>query len=129
MTTQPDGGPMDTQPPLTDAADAPGVREMISRLVDDTAGYARAEMNYLKAELGDRSSHIGPALGLFGAAIALALALLVALIVGLTIWLGEAIGLGWSILIVTFLGAIGVWLLAIIGSAHIKRAFRPWEKP
>ena|GEM_PF-1882853 len=120
---------MDTPPSPSDAADAPSVRETIRRLADDTAGYARAEMAYLKAELGDRSSHIGPAIGLFGGAIALALALIVALIVGLMIWLGSAIGLGWSILIITLLCAAGIWLLVKIGAAHIKRAFRPWEKP
>lgn len=116
-------------PSPADEAEAPGVRETISRLVDDTVDYARAEMTYLKAELGDRSSHIGPAMGLFGAAVALALALVVALIVGLMIWLGSAIGLGWSILVITLVCAAGIWLLAKIGAAHMKRAFRPWEKP
>lgn len=120
---------MEMPPSPTDEADAPGVRETITRLVDDTMGYARAEMAYLKADLGDRSSHIGPAIALFGAAIALALALVVALIVGLMFLLGSVIGLGWSILVIAILCAAVIWLLAMVGSAHIKRAFRPWEKP
>lgn len=119
---------MDAKPPPTDV-DGPSVRDLISQLVADTKAYARAEMGYLRAELGDRTSHLGPAVGFMAAAGILAFALVVAIVVGLMIWIGQAIGLGWSILIVSSGFGLLAYLLVRLGLSHLNQVTRPWEKP
>jgi hypothetical protein len=119
---------MDAEPPPTDV-DGPSVRDLIGQLLADTKDYARAEMGYLRAELGDRTSHLGPAVGLMVAAGVLVFAVIVAIVVGLMIWIGEVIGLGWSILIVTFGFSILAYGLVRLGLRHLNEVTRPWEKP
>ena len=119
---------MDTEPPPTDF-DGPSVRALISQLIADTKDYARAEMEFVRAEVGDRSSHIGPAAGLIVGAALLLFAALVAALVGLTFWIGIAIGLGWGILIVTTVVALLAYVLVRIGQGHLRQITRPWEKP
>lgn len=119
---------MDASPPPTDF-DGPSVRALISQLIADTKAYARAEMEFVRAEVGDRSSHLGPAIGLMAAAALLLFAALVAALVGLTFWIGLAIGLGWGILIVTSVVAILAYVLVRAGQRHLQQVTRPWEKP
>lgn len=119
---------MDAEPPPRDA-DSPSVRDLIGQLVADTKAYARAEMNYVREELGDRKSHLGPAIGFMAVAGILAFALVVAIVVGLMIWIGQAIGMGWSILIVSAGFGLLAYLLVRLSLSHLNQVTRPWEKP
>lgn len=119
---------MDAEPPPTDF-DGPSVRALINQLIADTKDYARAEMEFVRAEVGDRSSHLGPAIGLMVGAALLLFAALVAALVGLTFWIGLAIGLGWGILIVTVIVCLGAYVLVRVGQRHLHEVTRPWEKP
>lgn len=109
--------------------DGPSVRVLIGQLVDDTKAYARAEMQFVRAEVGDRASHIGPAIGLLAGAFVILFAGLVAAIVGLTVWLGMLIGLGWSVLIVSASIAVIAFVMARVAARHVSLLTRPWEKP
>lgn len=119
---------MDAEPPPTDF-DGPSVRDLLNQLIADTKDYARAEMDYLRAELGDRRSHLGPAIGLMVGAAVLLFAVLIALVLGLMIWIGLAIGMGWSILIVTVGFSLVAMAIARLGKRHLSQVTRPWEKP
>lgn len=119
---------MDAEPPPTDF-DGPSVRALINQLIADTKDYARAEMEFVRAEVGDRTSHIGPAIGLMAGAAVLLFAALIAALVGVTFWIGLAIGLGWAILIVTTVVAVLAYVLVRIGQRHLQQVTRPWEKP
>lgn len=119
---------MDAEQPPTDF-DGPSVRDLIGQLVADTIDYARAEMNYLRAELGDRTSHLGPAIGLMAGAAVLVFAVIIAVVVGLMIWIGLAIGMGWSILVVSVGFSLLAFILVRIGQKHLEHVTRPWEKP
>jgi Putative Actinobacterial Holin-X, holin superfamily III len=119
---------MDAEPPPTDF-DGPSVRALINQLIADTRDYARAEMEFVRAEVGDRTSHIGPAVGLMAGAAVLLFAALIAALVGITFWIGLAIGLGWAILIVTITVAVIAYGLVRVGQRHLQQVTRPWEKP
>ncbi len=119
---------MDAPPPPPDV-DGPSVRDLIGQLVADTKDYARAEMDYLRAELGDRTSHLGPAVGAMVGAAILVFAIIIAVIIGLMIWLGQAIGMGWSILIVSAGFSLLAYALVRLGLRHLHQVTRPWEKP
>lgn len=119
---------MDAEPPPTNV-DGPSVRDLIGQLVADTKDYARAEMDYLRAELGDRTSHLGPAVGLMAVAVVLLFAVIIAVVVGLMIWIGQAIGMGWSILIVSAGFGLLAYVLVRLGLRHLDQVTRPWEKP
>ncbi len=119
---------MEAEPPPTDF-DGPSVRALIGQLISDTKDYARAEMEFVRAEVGDRSSHIGPAIGLMAAAAVMLFGALVAALVGITFWIGQSIGLGWAILIVTCLVALLAYALVRAGQRHLQQVTRPWEKP
>ena len=119
---------MDAEPPPTDF-DGPSVRALINQLIADTKDYARAEMEFVRAEVGDRTSHIGPAIGLMAGAAVLLFAALIAALVGVTFWIGLAIGLGWAILIVTTVVVLLAYVLVRIGQRHLQQVTRPWEKP
>ena len=115
------------QPPVD--THEPSIRHLVTQLIEDTAGYARAEVEFFRAELGDRGRHLAPAIYLcIGAAIA-GFALIISVLVVATLWLGLAIGFGWAILIVTLVlsGAIG--LLVRSARAHLQKATRPWTRP
>ena len=128
MTKRPDSFVMDAEQPPTDF-DGPSVRALIGQLVDDSKAYARAEMAYVRAELGDRTAHVGPAVGLFAGAVTLVFAAIVAALVGITIWIGLAIGMGWAILIVTVATIAIAYGLVRISLRHVREITRPWEKP
>jgi uncharacterized membrane protein YqjE len=118
---------MDSEPPFD--MNEPSARVLLRQLVDDGIGYARAQADFVKAELGERSASIIPGLIWFGVAIALALALIVALIVAAMVWLGTALGFGWAVLMTTSVVLVIILLLFRAGSRQFKKAFRPWQKP
>lgn len=119
---------MEIDPPPTDF-DGPSVRALIGQLVDDTKAYARAEMRFVRAEVGDRAAHVGPAVGLVAGACVLLFAGLVAAIVGLTMWVGMMIGLGWAVLIMSTIIALIAYVMARLAARHFSLITRPWEKP
>ncbi len=115
------------QPPVD--TNEPSIRHLVSQLIDDTAGYARAEAEFFRAELGDRGRHLAPAIYLFIAAAIAGFALIITVIVVATIWLGLTIGFGWAMLctVLVITGAIG--LLVRSARAHLQKATRPWTRP
>lgn len=118
----------DAEPSPADI-DGHSVRDLIGQLVADTKSYARAEMEFVRAEVGDRTSHFGPAAGLLTGAAILLLAALVAVMVGLMFWIGLATGLGWAILIVASASGLLATILIRLGLRHLGQITRPWEKP
>lgn len=118
---------MDNEPPFD--MNEPSARVLLRQLVDDGVNYARAQADYVKAELGERSAFVVPGIVLVGGAVALALALIVALIVVGMVWLGVAIGFGWAVLALTLATLLIILLLLRAGSRQFKKAFRPWQKP
>ncbi|MFM7027327.1 MAG: phage holin family protein [Chakrabartia sp.] len=107
----------------------PSVRVLLRQLAEDAKAYARAEMDYAKAEVRDRSAHIGPAVALYAGAAVLGLSLIVAIIVAVTIWAGIYLGFVWALIgVVAILGLV-IWLLARAAARHVKKVMRPWQKP
>ncbi|MEY3704024.1 MAG: hypothetical protein RLZZ561_1644 [Pseudomonadota bacterium] len=115
------------QPPVD--TNEPSIRLLVTQLIEDTADYARAEAEFFRAELGDRSRNLVPAIYLFIAAAIAGIALIISVIVVATLWLGLAIGFGWAILcaVLVLTGAIG--LLVRSARTHLQKATRPWTRP
>ena len=122
---------MDGDPPLDPphGPDAQSARSLLRQLAEDATRYARAEATYLKAEIGDRTSHIAPALALYGVAAILAITLIIAVVVITTLWAGLVFGFGWALLGLILVLGLSVWLLIRAGRQHVEKAMRPWEKP
>ena len=118
---------MTDEPPVD--TEAPSTGGILHQLVEDGATYARAQADYVKAELGERSAFILPGLALAGIALALALALIVALIIVAMVWLSGAIGFGWAVAAMTSILLAVILLLFRASSRQFKKVFRPWQTP
>ena len=115
---------IDPTPPRPEPDEKPDLRTLLAQLADDTSAFAKAEIDVLKAEAGERASHIVPGLALIGAGIALALGVLVASLVGIIIWLTPIIGASWAALSVTVGGLLVAALLFRLGSNKFRKIFK-----
>jgi hypothetical protein len=106
-------------------ADAPTIRALLGQLADDTSAFARAEIDYLREEAGERVSYAVPALIMLGIAVALASGAIVAGLAGLVWWLGPMIGPGWAILAVVTASCAIAAMLFQLGSARLRRTVKP----
>jgi len=118
---------MTIEPPPTGSD--PSARVLLRQLAEDATAYARAEAEYLKAELGERTAHLAPTLALYAMAGILGLGLVLGLIVAATLWAASFIGFGWAM--AALLGVLGlaIWLLVRAAGRHLQAMLRPWTRP
>jgi hypothetical protein len=99
----------------------PSVGELLGEVTKDLSVLLRQEVELAKAELREQATQAGRGVAMFaGAAVA---GQLVLLFVSIALWwaLGDAIGLGWSALVVAALWAIVAAALAARGRAETRR--------
>lgn len=126
MTSAPTPDPAEAPPPEDTP---PGVRAVLQKLAEDARAYARAELEYAKADLINRIAHLGPALILYVVAAVLGLGLVVAAIVAITLWVGQAFGFGWALGGAALVLGVAIWLVARAAARHLAEVIRPWQKP
>lgn len=126
MTAAPTPDPAEETPPEDTP---PGVRAVLQKLAEDARAYARAELDYAKADLINRAAHIGPALIRYAIAAVLALGLVVAAIVAITLWVGQAFGFGWALAGAAIVLGLAIWLIVRAAARHLAEVIRPWQKP
>lgn len=108
---------------LTDTPEEkPGIGTLIGRLVEDGKGYARAEIDYVKALAGERMRAAKSGVIFLVAGLVLLHGALIALFVGLVLSLATIIGPFWSMLIVVAVASVIGGVLAKIGVSHFQRA-------
>ncbi|MCU1508497.1 MAG: phage holin family protein [Glaciihabitans sp.] len=104
-----------TDPSPSDKAAQNSLGELLSEVSRDFSTLMRQEVELAKAELRDSAKKAGRGGGMVGgAAIAAHMALL---FLSIALWwgLGDAIGRGWSALIVAVIYAIAAAILAVVG--------------
>ncbi len=106
----------------------PGLRALLGQLADDTSAFAKAEIDLLKQEAGERASYIVPGLAMIGVGVAIALAVIVAAFVGIMLWLTPLIGAGWSALGVASGGLLLSAALFKLGAIKFRKIFKPREE-
>lgn len=107
----------------------PSARVLLRQLAEDATAYARAEAEYLKAELGDRTAHLAPTLALYAVAAILGLGLVLGLIVAATLWAASYIGFGWAMAALAGILGLAIWLLVRAAGRHLQAMLRPWTRP
>ena len=107
----------------------PSARLLLRQLAEDATAYARAEADFLKAELGDRTAHLAPMLMLYAVAAILGLGLALGVIVAATLWVASYIGFGWAIAAITLSLGLAIWLLVRAAGTHARAILRPWTRP
>lgn len=106
----------------------PGIAALLNQLAHDTNDFARAEIAFLRAQAGERTSYALPGLAMVLVALTMAFALIVALIVTAMLWLAAVIGPGLAMLAVALSVALLAALLARFGTARLRNAFKAREK-
>jgi uncharacterized membrane protein YqjE len=110
--------------PSIEAQERPALSSLLVELTRDARSFATAEVEYLKAQAGERAHFAVPGLVMIGVALALALGILMAVPVGL-IWLfAPMIGAGWSTLAVTLVGLMIAALLFKLGTRRVKAVLK-----
>ncbi|PVY26901.1 phage holin family protein [Williamsia muralis] len=113
------------QPPATGqppAGEQRSVGELLSNVSEDLSLLVRQELALAKAEATQTASRVGKGSGMLaGAAIG---GYFVLLFLSIALWwsLGEAIGHGWSALVVTVIWAIIAAALAVLGRTALRKA-------
>jgi hypothetical protein len=105
-------------------AELPPIKVLLGQLVSDTTDFARAEIEFLRAQAGERASYAIPGLAMVGIALALAFGSIVALLVGLILWLSPLLGAGWSLLLVITVALLVTVLLLKFGAARLRSAVK-----
>ncbi len=119
---------LDEAPPVLDKegeADRPTLPQLLGQLASDSSAFARAELDYLRAQAGERTSYAVPGLIMIGAGIALGFGAIVALLIGLVWWIGASIGLGWALLIVIGVAVAVTLTIMNFGAKRLKDALKP----
>lgn len=113
----------DAEPP-TGTQERPALSSLLVELTHDARSFAAAEVEYLKAQAGERAHFAVPGLIMIGVALALAMGILMAVPIGL-IWLfAPMIGAGWSTLAVTLIGLMIAALLFKLGTRRVKAVLK-----
>jgi len=97
------------------------IGEILSDVTTDLSVLMRQELELAKAELKQTATRAGTGAGMFGgAAVA---GHMVLLFLSLALWwvLGDAVGLGWSAVIVAVIWAIIAAVLAVMGRSQLAR--------
>lgn len=104
------------------AGEQRSVGELLSNVSEDLSILVRQELALAKAEATQTASRVGKGSGMLaGAAIG---GYFVLLFLSIALWwsLGEAIGHGWSALVVTVIWAIIAAALAVLGRTALRKA-------
>lgn len=113
----------DAEPPI-DAQERPALSSLLVELTRDARSFATAEVEYLKAQAGERAHFAVPGLIMISVAIAFATGVLTALPVALIWLLAPIIGAGWAILAITLSGLALAALLLKLGTRRIKAVLK-----
>ena len=107
----------------------PSIVALFGQLSDDATSFVKAEADYVRAQVGERTTFAKPALALIGAGIALFFGLTMAAPVGLMLVLVPLIGPGWAFGSVMLGGALFAYLSLKFGTRRFKAALkRPEER-
>ncbi len=117
----------DEQERSAEIEDRPALSALLGQLADDTSQFARAEMAYFKAEIGERSNLAIPGLWMIGVGATLSAGVLIAFLVGLVLWLAPLVGAGLATLMVCCIGAILAFLFFRAGRMRLRRAITTKE--
>jgi len=113
--------PTTTAPAVSTTSAEPSIGELLSATTRDLSTLLRQEVELAKAELRESASQTGKGVGMLaGAGIAGHFTLL---FLSLALWwaIGQAIGLGWSAVVVALIWGIVAGALAATGRAEMKR--------
>jgi Putative Actinobacterial Holin-X, holin superfamily III len=110
-----------------DDAERPPIKALLGQLVSDTSDFARAEIEFLRLQAGERANYAIPGLIMLGIAVALGFGSIIALLVGLILWLTPIIGAGWSTLLVILVALVITALLFKLGAARLRDATKAKE--
>jgi Putative Actinobacterial Holin-X, holin superfamily III len=113
----------DEPSPISEAA-KPTIKMLLGQLANDTSDFARAEIDYLRAQAGERASFALPGLLMVGVAAALGFGAIIALLIGLIWLIGERLGMGWALLIVIGAAIASTVLLGQMGAARLRNALK-----
>ena len=113
----------DTEPPI-EANERPAISSLLVELTRDARSFATAEVEYLKAQAGERAHFAVPGFIMIGVAIAFATGALMALPVALIWLLSPIIGAGWAVLVVTLSGLALAAVLFKLGTRRIKAVLK-----
>jgi len=113
----------DAEPPI-DAQERPALSSLLVELTRDARSFATAEVEYLKAQAGERAHFAVPGLIMIGVAIVFATGVLTALPVALIWLLAPIIGAGWAVLAITLSGLALAALLLKLGARRIKAVLK-----
>jgi hypothetical protein len=110
--------------PQVETPERPALSSLLVELTHDARSFAAAEVEYLKAQAGERAHFAVPGLIMIGAAVALAMGVSMAVPVGLIWLLAPLIGAGWSTLAVTLAGLAVAALLLKLGTRRVKAVLK-----
>ena len=117
--------------PQTHPNDEPSLRnvgDLLSDITTDLSTLMRQEMALAKAEAKETATDAGKGAGMLGAAGVATHLALAFLSVALWWWLGDAIGGGWSAVVVAAIWALAAAILAARGRAQLRRIGTPMEQ-
>jgi Putative Actinobacterial Holin-X, holin superfamily III len=103
------------------------LKALASQLGTDASAFAKAESQYLKAQLGERAGYAKPALVAIGAGIGLVFGVVMAVPVGLMLVLTPYLGAGWALLAVVAGSALIAALMLRFGIKRLKAALKAPE--
>jgi Putative Actinobacterial Holin-X, holin superfamily III len=102
-------------------------KALAMQLGSDASAFAKAEGQYLKAQLGERAGYAKPALIAFGAGVGLIFGGVIAIPVGLIWVLAPFLGAIWALISVVGISAIVGALLIRFGIKRVKAALKAPE--
>ena len=117
-----DATPPDLQEP--DPQEKVALSSLLVALTEDASNFARAEVDYLKAQAGERAHYAVPGLIMFVVGLALATGVLMAIPVGLILLLSPLIGSGLALVAVTLAGLLFAALMFKLGTRRIKAVLK-----
>ena len=106
----------------TEGTDPPSIGDLLANVSEDLSVLVRQELALAKAEATRTASRVGKGSGMLaGAAVA---GYFVLLFASIALWwsLGNAIGRGWSALVVLVIWAVIGAILAVIGRSELRKA-------
>lgn len=112
-----------TTPPWDEPeADPPGLRAQLFATIDAGKRLLTAHVNLAKAEIGEIAGNVGRMLGLFGAAVGLAIFASLLFGIGLLLFLGEWLfgSIGWGVLLGTLL-LLDLALMLLLMALDVSR--------
>lgn len=115
MTTTPGAQPRQ-------AGDAPSIGELLGDVTRDLSTLMRQEVELAKAELKESAKQSGKGAGMLGGAAVFGHLALIFLLIAIWWGLGNAIGRGWSGLIVAVVLAVVAGVLGLMGRNQIQAA-------